>query len=77
MLSSNLVLVADAGKFVVIQAMTALQSDAAFRVIEERIKSKPDIQNVVNAMCLFDITVDGRNAAYWSMNKLTAVLCCV
>jgi len=39
-----------------------------FKMIEERVKSKSDLQKAVDAVFLFDITVDGKNAAYWSMN---------
>ena len=48
--------------------MVALQSDAAFRMFEERIKSRSDLQKTVDAMYLFNVTVDGQNAACWSMN---------
>jgi len=47
--------------------VASLQSDTVFRIIEDRLKSKPDLQRAVNAMYLFNITVDGENAAYWSM----------
>jgi len=50
------------------QAAAVLQSDAMFRMVEERVKSKLDVQKAVNALYLFDITVNGKNAAYWSMN---------
>ena len=45
-----------------------LHSDAVFKMIEERVKSKPDMQKTINAIYLFDITVNGKNAAYWSMS---------
>jgi len=57
--------VADVGE---IQAARSLQSDGMFRMLEERVRSKPDVQKAIDAMFLFDITVDGKNAAYWSMN---------
>ena len=56
------------GAFVAVQAATALHSDAVFTVMNERVKSKPDMQKTINAIYLFDITVGGKNAAYWSMN---------
>ena len=53
---------------VTMQASTALQSDAMFRVVEEHVKSMPGVQKNINALYLFDITVNGKNAAHWSMN---------
>jgi len=47
--------------------VASLQSDTAFRIIEDRLKSQPDLQKAINATYLFNITVDGENAAYWSM----------
>jgi len=47
--------------------VASLQSDTAFRIIADRLKSQPDLQKTINAIYLFIITVDGKNAAYWSM----------
>jgi len=52
--------------FVTLQTAAALQSDAMFRVIEERVRAKSDLQHDANAVYLFVITVNGKNAAYWS-----------
>jgi len=49
--------------------MASLPSDAAFSIIEDRLKSKPDLKNSINATYLFNITVNGKNAAYWSMTS--------
>jgi len=46
--------------------VAALQSDALFRAIEQRVMSAVDLQKTINAVYLFDITLDGKNAAYWS-----------
>jgi len=45
-----------------------LQSDAMFKVVEERVKSMPAVQKNINALYLFYITVNGKRAVHWSMN---------
>lgn len=51
--------------------VASLQSDTAFRIIEDRLKSKPDVQKAVNGIYLFNITVDGKNAACWTVDVRT------
>lgn len=57
------------------QTIKSLQSDAIFRAIEERVNSKPDLQNTIDAMFLIDISVDSKNAAYWSMSSSFNLYC--
>lgn len=55
-----------------------LQSDAIFTTIGEQVKLKPDEAKKVNAVFLYNITVDGKPKSEWSkynfgnlMNKST------
>jgi len=51
-----------------------LQSDAVFQLMEERVRSQLDVQKSINALYLFDITVNDKNAAYWSKNYMQSCI---
>lgn len=43
-----------------------MQSDAIFTTIGEQVKLNPDQAKKVNAIFLYNITVDGKSASEWS-----------
>lgn len=43
-----------------------LQSDAVFEMIQSRVKEQPAKAKSVNAVFLFNITKDGKQAKQWS-----------
>ncbi|KAL6257751.1 hypothetical protein P5V15_011334 [Pogonomyrmex californicus] len=47
---------------------TNLQSDALFTIIDEQVKRNPDEVKKINAIFLYNITVDGKPAAEWTLD---------
>jgi len=45
---------------------TDLQSDAIFAAISEQVKQNPGEAKKVNAVFLYNITVDGKQSSEWS-----------
>lgn len=45
---------------------TNMESDAIFAAISEQVKQNPDQAKKVNAIFLYNITVDGKQMSEWS-----------
>lgn len=45
---------------------TNLESDAIFATMSEQVKQNPDQAKTINAIFLYNITVDGKQMSEWS-----------